>query len=194
MNFGSFIEAVAANPVISLALTGTGAFAGVLATLAYGCAQTRQLKAIRKELEDNSTKLPDSAVKRTGNKTTIIHGDITNINVNVDLADKPDDDVLGFAAPGSAREPDPLDKLALAVEEFTEGESFPYDRIWKLHFELGAIGVPWPGPGVSTELRRAVSKEILAAFQDRDIDRARRAWGAAVAHLNRARAARTRSD
>ena len=58
----------------------------------------------------------------------------------------------------------------------TKGESFPHDGIWELHAALGKLDIPWPEPGITPELRRAIAEEILAAVRDNDLERARTAW------------------
>ena len=65
------------------------------------------------------------------------------------------------------------------IEAFAEGAQNRHDRIWELHIALGDIGIAWPGPGVTPEFRRAVSKKLLAACQNGDIEAARTAWARA---------------
>ena len=45
-----------------------------------------------------------------------------------------------------------------------------------LHSMLGEHGIPWPGPGITPPFRRAISKEILSACQEGDLNRARMVW------------------
>lgn len=66
--------------------------------------------------------------------------------------------------------------LERQIEAFAEGTQNRYDQIWELHIALGDIGIAWPGPGVTPEFRRAVSKKLLAACQNGDMEAARTAW------------------
>lgn len=81
------------------------------------------------------------------------------------------------ATPRISGSPDErLRELESLISAHTTGESFSHDRIWELHFALGEIGIPWPGPGVTPAFRRAISEEVLAACRDGDHERARAAW------------------
>ncbi len=66
------------------------------------------------------------------------------------------------------------------IKTFAMGEENRHDKIWDLHIVLGEIGIPWPGPGVTPEFRRAVSKELLVACQAGDMEAARSAWARAA--------------
>lgn len=68
-----------------------------------------------------------------------------------------------------------LRDLAPLIEQYTEGYH-GYDEIWELHLALGSIGVAWPGPGVTPEFRHKVSKALLEAARQGDMEAATNAW------------------
>jgi len=67
-------------------------------------------------------------------------------------------------------------ELMKMVKAHTQGNNFPHDQIWETHIALGQHGIPWPGPGITPEFRCAISREIYAALETNDMERARFAW------------------
>lgn len=85
---------------------------------------------------------------------------------------------------------DALDKISIdqrlrdlesRMEVYADGDRWPYDGIWELHFALGRIGIAWPGPGIDPALRRRVSQILLAASRDGNMEDAKMAWAKAMA-------------
>ena len=71
-------------------------------------------------------------------------------------------------------------EIECQIKAFAMGQENRHEKIWDLHIILGEIGIPWPGPGVTPEFRRAVSKELLAACQAGNMEAARSAWAKAA--------------
>lgn len=77
----------------------------------------------------------------------------------------------------------PFADLGPRIAVFASGEEWSHADIWALHTMLGEHGIPWPGPGITPPFRRAISKELLSACQEGDLNRARTAWATVKGQL-----------
>lgn len=143
-----------------------GGLATMLGTIIFGPRYKQRIAALEKEAAAKSGNVTQSIVQNIGTEASQ-----PNAPPLIDLTARP----KSTGAPEVRfRALEPL------IEAFASGQLRDHDAIWEMHYALGEIGIAFPAPGITPEVRQRISAELLAACRQGNMEAARSSWARAL--------------